>query len=242
MTDDTNVAIFPGASGVFSTLDLTPRAHYEVHGEEDDTSSASNTTAQRFTFMRTPATTSSPAAQRAASAPSRATVSKTFQRSIFLAEVVGGRLSPSRMVVVRFLECEATLQGIIRKVQDAIGSHDPMVLTDAQGNAILESEGTTGSQYWKQNARKILAVQEQGFQELQGTKRRRMSRKDEDAAGIGEVTEKIEELVLASQSLPDVTSAIRAHQCSCHSKSDPDSFPATEHQARVLLCCLYEIH
>lgn len=63
---------------------------------------------------------------------------------MYLAEVVGGRFSPSRMVVVRFLECEATLHGIIGKVQDAIGNHDPMVLTDAQGNAILDSEGTTG--------------------------------------------------------------------------------------------------
>lgn len=69
-------------------------------------------------------------------------------RSIFLAEVVGGKLSPSRMVVVRFLECEATLQGIIGKVQDAIGSHDPIVLTDAQGNAILDSEGTTGGKHF----------------------------------------------------------------------------------------------
>ncbi|KAL7400249.1 hypothetical protein ABVT39_009212 [Epinephelus coioides] len=132
-----------------------------------------------------------------------------FHRSVYLAEVVGGRLSPSRTVVVRFLECEATLQGIIGKVQDAIGNHDPVVLTDAQGNAILESEGTTGSQYWKQNARKILAVREQDFQELQDKKRRRTSRKDEDAAGIGDVTEKVEELVLAAQSLPDVTAAIR---------------------------------
>ncbi|KAI7807114.1 hypothetical protein IRJ41_022630, partial [Triplophysa rosa] len=208
MTDDTNVAIFPGASGNFNTFDLTPRAHYEIHGE-DDTSPATTSTGQRFTFTRMPATTSSSTAQRTGTAPPRATVSKTCQRSIFLAEVVGGRLSPSRMVVVRFSECEATLQGIIGKVQDAIGSHDPMVLTDAQGNAILDSEGTTGSQYWKQNARKILAVQEQAFQELQRTKRRRMSRKDEDAAGIGEITEKIEELVLASQSLPDITAAVK---------------------------------
>ena len=63
---------------------------------------------------------------------------------MYLAELVGERLSPSRMVVVRFLECEASLQGIIGKVQDAIGSHDTIILTDAQGNAILESEGTTG--------------------------------------------------------------------------------------------------
>nr|XP_033470493.1 uncharacterized protein LOC117249170 [Epinephelus lanceolatus] len=209
MTDDANVALFPGASGVFSSLDLNPRTHYEVHGEAEDTSGPANSTGQRFSFMRTPATTTSSTPQRTASAPPRATVSKTFHRSVYLAEVVGGRLSPSRTVVVRFLECEATLQGIIGKVQDAIGNHDPVVLTDAQGNAILESEGTTGSQYWKQNARKILAVREQDFQELQDKKRRRTSRKDEDAAGIGDVTEKVEELVLAAQSLPDVTAAIR---------------------------------
>ncbi|KAK5894843.1 hypothetical protein CesoFtcFv8_011492 [Champsocephalus esox] len=79
--------------------------------------------------------------------PPRATVSNTFQRSVYLAELV-----------------------------------------DAQGNEMLESEGTTGSQYWKQNARRILAVAERDFQDLQGTKRRRLSRHDEHAAGIGEVT------------------------------------------------------
>ncbi len=63
---------------------------------------------------------------------------------MFLAEVVGGKLSPSRMVVVRFLGCDASLQGIATKVQDAIAIHDPIILTDTQGNAILESEGTTG--------------------------------------------------------------------------------------------------
>lgn len=37
----------------------------------------------------------------------------------------------------------------------------------------------------------------------------RTSRRDEDAAGLGEVSEKIHELLLVSQSLPDVTAAIR---------------------------------
>lgn len=78
MTDDANVVIFLGPSGHFSTFKLTPRAHYEVHGEED-TSPATTSTGQRFTFMRTPATTSSSTAQRTASAPLRTTVSKTFQ-------------------------------------------------------------------------------------------------------------------------------------------------------------------
>ncbi|KAF5904234.1 E3 ubiquitin-protein ligase UHRF2-like isoform X1, partial [Clarias magur] len=209
LTDDSNVALFPGGvSGVFSTLDLTPKGHYEVHGEDMDLTPAGSTS-QRFAFMRTPAAASAgSASQRVTPSPSTAT--KTFQRSVYLAEVVGGRLIPNRMVVVRFLECEASLQGIVGKVQDAIGNYNPIILTDAQGNAILESEGTTGSQYWKQNARKILAVPEQDFNSLQGTKRKRLSsRKDDDTAGLGEVSDKIEELVMASQNLPAVTAAIK---------------------------------
>ncbi|XP_076830206.1 uncharacterized protein LOC143476104 isoform X1 [Brachyhypopomus gauderio] len=66
-----------------------------------------------------------------------------------------------------------------------------------------------GSQYWKQNARKILAVTERDFQSLQGTKRKRMGRKDEETSALGDVTEKIEELLLASQGLDTVTATIR---------------------------------
>ncbi|XP_028656977.2 uncharacterized protein LOC114651192 isoform X1 [Erpetoichthys calabaricus] len=203
--------MFPGgASGVFSALDLTPRGHYEVHGEDMESMPAAGSSGQRFAFMRASAVAAAAAShsQRATSSPP--VTSKTFQRSVYLAEVVGGRLIPNRMVVVRFLECEATLQGVVGKVQDAIGNYNPIILTDAQGNAILESEGTTGSQYWKQNARKVLALPEQDFNSLQGTKRRRLSnRKDDDSAGLGEVSDKIEELVMASQSLPAVTAAIR---------------------------------
>lgn len=66
-------------------------------------------------------------------------------RSIYIADLVNGKLRPSRMVVVRFMECEATVHGIIGKVQDALGSYDPVILTDAQGNEILDSEGTKGA-------------------------------------------------------------------------------------------------
>ncbi|CAL8342203.1 unnamed protein product [Arctogadus glacialis] len=208
VSSDSNVAIFAGeSSGVFSSLDLSPRGHYEVHGE-DDVAPGSSTTGQRFAFSRRSSTVTSGSLQGASAALPRAT-SKIFQRLVYLAEVVGGKLNPSRMVMVRFAECEASLQGIATKVQDAIGSHEPLILTDAQGNAIVESEGTTGLPYWRQNARKILAVPEKDFTELQGTKRRRMSQKNEEVGGIAEVTDKIEELVLASQSLPDVTLAIR---------------------------------
>lgn len=71
-------------------------------------------------------------------------ISFCSSRSLHLAELVGGKLNASCMVVFRFSKFEANLQGIIRKVQDAIGSHDNMVLADAQGKAILDSEGTTG--------------------------------------------------------------------------------------------------
>ncbi|XP_035491918.2 nucleotide triphosphate diphosphatase NUDT15 isoform X2 [Scophthalmus maximus] len=183
---------------------LSPGAPGGDRGDAENPSSSSDITGQHFSFMRTPATTSS-----TASAPLRASVSKTLIRSVYLARVVGGRLRPSRVVMLRFLECEATLQGIIGKVQDAIGSHDPIVLTDAQGNAILESEETTGSQHWKQNEKQILAVHEREFQQLQGQKRRRTSIKEDDAVGIGEVTEKLQELILASQSLTNLAATQR---------------------------------
>nr|XP_024661071.1 uncharacterized protein LOC112436095 [Maylandia zebra] len=211
ITDDSNVAMFPGAvSGVFSALDLTPRGHYEVHGEDMESIPTAGSSGQRFAFMRAPAVAASAPSRSQQATSSSPMSSKTFQRSVYFADVVGGRLIPNRMVVVRFLESEATLQGIVGKVQDAIGNYNPIILTDAQGNAILESEGTTGSQYWRQNARKILAVPEQDFNCLQGTKRKKLSsRKDDDSASLGEVSDKIEELVLASQSLPAVTAAIK---------------------------------
>lgn len=68
-------------------------------------------------------------------------ISFYFSRSVHLAELVGGKLNPRSMVVSEF---EANVQGIVRKVQDATGNHDNMALTDAQGNAILDSEGSTG--------------------------------------------------------------------------------------------------
>lgn len=49
------------------------------------------------------------------------------------------------MVVIRFLESEATVLGILSKVQEALRSYDPLVRTDAQGNKVLDSEGTRGT-------------------------------------------------------------------------------------------------
>uniref|UniRef100_A0AAV2ML76 Uncharacterized protein n=1 Tax=Knipowitschia caucasica TaxID=637954 RepID=A0AAV2ML76_KNICA len=82
-----------------------------------------------------------------------------------------GKLRPARMVVVRLLEFEATITGILAKIHDALQCEDPFVLTDAQGNEIVDSEGTRGSKYWRQNAKKFFAVPEQVFHQFQqGTK------------------------------------------------------------------------
>ncbi|XP_024858440.2 uncharacterized protein LOC108250650 [Kryptolebias marmoratus] len=188
-------------------LSLYPQGHYEVHGDElEGAASFTAGSTGRFSFMRMPPTsTSSSATHLLSSTMVRPNTVKTFQRSLYIAEVSGGRL----MVVIRFLECGANLQRIIGKVQDAIKNYDPMVLTDTNGNAILESEGTTGSQYWKQNARKIFAVPEQEYQELQGVKKRRMNRKDDESTALGDITSAMEELILASQSLLAFTAAVR---------------------------------
>ncbi|XP_056117497.1 uncharacterized protein LOC130094927 [Rhinichthys klamathensis goyatoka] len=215
--DESNMAIFPSSTGSFNTFELTSRAHYEVNGE---VATADASTApppapsptpfagatQRFSFSRPSAAAGSPAA----SAPPRAVeMTRSFQRSIFIADLVNAKLRPSRMVVIRFMESEATVQGILSKVQDALGSYDPLMLTDAQGNEILDSEGTRGSIYWKQNARKVLAVAENEFVELQSGKRRRSSRKEDETAGLQDIYEKIEEVILAAQSLPEVTLTIK---------------------------------
>ncbi|XP_063052316.1 uncharacterized protein LOC134446953 [Engraulis encrasicolus] len=125
-----------------------------------------------------------------------------------MAELVNGRLQPSRMLVIRFLEGDATVQGIVGKVQDALGVYDPLVLTDGQGNELLDSEGTRGSFYWKQNARKILAVQEGQFSEMRSGRRRRSTRTEDATTSLQDAYEKIEEVVLAAQSLPDVTESL----------------------------------
>lgn len=65
-----------------------------------------------------------------------------ISRNVFLADLVGGKWTPQKTVAIRFHEHEASVPGILAKVQDAIGSEDGMILTDGQGNEILHTEGT----------------------------------------------------------------------------------------------------
>ncbi|CAM4467892.1 unnamed protein product [Leuciscus chuanchicus] len=147
ITDDSNIALFPGPDGRFSTLDLIVRGHYEVHGEssveDSSTGSVPATHPTRFSFHRPTSAAGSAAGSAArASANQRANLTKTFQRNIFIAELVDGKLETSTTLTVRFSEFEASVMGILYKVNDALEQEDSRILTDGQGNKILDSEGT----------------------------------------------------------------------------------------------------
>lgn len=66
-------------------------------------------------------------------------------RNIFLAELIDGKWTPQKSVAIRFYEYEASVPGILSKVQDALGSEDILILTDSQGNEILDTDGTKGA-------------------------------------------------------------------------------------------------
>ncbi|KAK2907399.1 hypothetical protein Q8A67_006384 [Cirrhinus molitorella] len=127
--------------------------------------------------------------------------------NVFLADLVGGKWTPQKTVAIRFNEHEASVPGILAKVQDAVGGEEVLILTDGQGNEILDTEGTKGSTYWKQNSRKVFDVPEQQFLEIR-SKKRRFSQRDDDSQPP-EVLERTEEVVLASQDLPEVAQTIR---------------------------------
>ena len=68
-------------------------------------------------------------------------------RTVSLGDLQSGKLVNSRMVVVRFTEQEATVPSMIAKVKDAMGSNEPLILTDHNGVEILDSEGTRGTSF-----------------------------------------------------------------------------------------------
>ncbi|RXM98254.1 hypothetical protein EOD39_13361 [Acipenser ruthenus] len=63
-----------------------------------------------------------------------------YSRSIQIAEPVGGKPKPSSIVVLCFMEFEATVMGVAEKVKEALASEEPLVLTDVQGNEILRGQ------------------------------------------------------------------------------------------------------
>ncbi|KAL3047910.1 hypothetical protein OYC64_021968 [Pagothenia borchgrevinki] len=106
--------------------------------------------------------------------------------------------------MIRFVESEASVPLITGKVNVAMGDSEEYILTDTVGNEIVESEGTTGSLYWKPNARKIHAVESSAFRQW----RRRSSRSRNEVSEVHTLSNKVEELLDASQGLEEVTRKI----------------------------------
>ncbi|XDV26236.1 hypothetical protein PO909_029998 [Leuciscus waleckii] len=143
LTDATNVVISPLEDGHFSSFDLNERAHYEVHGggAQSHLGRAQTVADHRhsFGFLQ-------PTSVPSSNLPPHAGTPRSFQRSIHISEPRDGKLFFTKVVVVRFLESEATLPSILDKVKLAMGNNEIYVLTDAHGSQVLESEGTTGNE------------------------------------------------------------------------------------------------
>ncbi|KAF1394354.1 hypothetical protein PFLUV_G00025680 [Perca fluviatilis] len=102
-----------------------------------------------------------------------------MQRNVLIADVVDGRPQTSRAVTVNFSDFEASVPAITAKVVEALGQEETVVLIDNHGNQIVDCEGTRGSAFWKQHARKVSAVPEAQFELLRNNKRRRESRNED---------------------------------------------------------------
>ena len=63
--------------------------------------------------------------------------------NILIAELVEVKLETSKTLTV-FTEFEASVTGILSKVNEALGQEDMLILTNSQGKKILDSEGTKG--------------------------------------------------------------------------------------------------
>ncbi|KAK7909556.1 hypothetical protein WMY93_014240 [Mugilogobius chulae] len=206
LTDDHNRAVLPLPNGAFESQDLLMSSHYEVHGESSASEGEASTSGQtpiRFAFRRpsnsTPTASTNHPSSRAASL-------KMLQRNVFIAELLDGHLETQKTVTIKFSEFEASVNNIKAKVTEALGHDEPIVLIDSHQNEIMDCEGTRGPAFWKQHARKIYAVPEEQLQRHRG-KRRRESRQSDTS--LPEVFDQIEEVVLASQGLQEVSSSLK---------------------------------
>ncbi|XP_077060454.1 uncharacterized protein LOC143712137 [Siphateles boraxobius] len=189
-------------NGDFCSLDLTDRGHYEVHGGELQ-GQVTALSQRSFSFSQRPS--SSPVANF--TQPPRASTPRSFQRSIHISEIQDGRMVSSRVVVVRFTESEANVPSIQEKVKLTLGNDESYVLTNTQGNEILDSEGTTGSSYWRPNSRKVHAVESAAFRQWQHS--RSLSRRDAEKSVLQNLKSQIEELLEASHGLENVSRQIQ---------------------------------
>ncbi|XP_068076320.1 uncharacterized protein isoform X2 [Danio rerio] len=187
----------------------------------------------RFSFSRSATATNS---ARTVS-PAVNVTSKVFQRTIFLGQLEGEKIVQEKALIIPFEETEACLSAMKLKVKEALamGEDENIVLTDSQGNVLLDTPGIRGSSYWKQSSRRIFAMTEQVFVEMGKRKRRKLGQTSRhDDSGLCDIKDKIEELLLASEGLPAVSARLR-ELCKC-------SEGLTERQSDVLRtsfkCCV----
>uniref|UniRef100_A0AAV2L8A0 Uncharacterized protein n=1 Tax=Knipowitschia caucasica TaxID=637954 RepID=A0AAV2L8A0_KNICA len=199
ITDDANTAIFPESSGNFLYINLSHRGHYEVHGDPIHAQSVGGQhgaqPAVPFSFMRrASAPASTGVSQPGTSRQSRPNMfpAKDFQRAVHIGEVMSGKITSSRTVVIRFTESEATVDHITAKVKEALGCEDSLTLTDSQGNEIIDSHAT-----------RILIT----GNKTQG-KYMLFTMRSSSSGEVGGRT-KQDDLKHAAESLPDITEAIR---------------------------------
>ncbi|CAL9697661.1 unnamed protein product [Knipowitschia caucasica] len=111
---------------------------------------------------------------------------------VHIGEVMSGKITSSRTVVIRFTESEATVDHITAKVKEALGCEDSLTLTDSQGNEIIDSHAT-----------RILIT----GNKTQG-KYMLFTMRSSSSGEVGGRT-KQDDLKHAAESLPDITEAIR---------------------------------
>ncbi|KAA0702124.1 hypothetical protein E1301_Tti007950 [Triplophysa tibetana] len=216
LTSDQRVSVFPSTSGFFSCLDLmTGGGTFQVMGDEVCGALPGPVTnpfhpnpgqsRPRFSFSRSATAT-------AARTPHTATSPKLYQRTIFLGQLQGEKIVQEKALVIPFEESEASLPTMTFKVKEALamGADENIILTDSQGNQLLDTLGTKGSAYWKQSSRRLFAIKEDVFAEMGRRKRRKLGQASRhEGSELFEIRDKIEEVLLASEGLPAVSVNLR---------------------------------
>ncbi|KAL1252311.1 hypothetical protein QQF64_020107 [Cirrhinus molitorella] len=214
LTSDQGISVFPSTSGYFSCVDLmTGGGSFQVMGDEicgplqnPVTSPFPPNLGQsrpRFSFSRSATAT-------AVRAPNPAS-SKMYQRTIFLGQLEGDKIIQDKALVIPFEESEACLPVMTAKIKEALalGADENILLTDSQGNLLLDTPGTKGSTYWKQSSRRLFAIKEDVFAEIGKRKRRKLGQARHEGSELFEIRDKIEEVLLASEGLPAVSAKLR---------------------------------
>lgn len=73
-----------------------------------------------------------------------------FHRTIFLGQLEGDKIVQDKALVIPFEESEASLPTMTFKVKEALamGADENIILTDSQGNLLLDTPGTKGLLFW----------------------------------------------------------------------------------------------